>query len=138
MPTFTDASLIAAGSGTLLWALLAKDASRGRRTAVGLIAFLAFEAAVFVRYTHVVVPWLRRAHGPRCVEVQPKHGPARDSRGGWLGRGVRGAGGAVRRSRVRRPFAVRSARLERSLLCAPRILSNQVGVVDASARLASP
>jgi len=95
MPTFTDASLIAAGSGTLLWALLAKDASRGRRTAVGLIAFLAFEAAVFVRYTHVVVPWLRRAHGPRCVEVQPKHGPAR-ALAWWLGSVVPfGAAGAL-------------------------------------------
>ena len=55
MPTFTDASLIAAGSGALLWVLLAKDAGRGRRTVMGLLAFLALEAAVFVRYTDVVV-----------------------------------------------------------------------------------
>jgi len=55
MPTFTDASLIAAGSGALLWVLLANDASRGRRTGVGLLAFLALEAAVFVRYTDIVV-----------------------------------------------------------------------------------
>ena len=32
MPTFTDASLIAAGSGTLLWTLLATEASPRRRT----------------------------------------------------------------------------------------------------------
>ncbi|HEY4853943.1 MAG TPA: hypothetical protein VII22_24420, partial [Streptosporangiaceae bacterium] len=32
MPTFTDASLVAAGTGTLLWALLATEASSRRRT----------------------------------------------------------------------------------------------------------
>jgi len=54
-PTFTDASLIAAGTGALLWAVLADDAGAGRRTWVGLLGFLAIEAAVFVRYTNVVV-----------------------------------------------------------------------------------
>jgi hypothetical protein len=55
MPTFTDASLIAAGTGALLWALLATDASTWRRDAVGLLAFLAFEGAAFIRYTNLVV-----------------------------------------------------------------------------------
>jgi len=55
MPTFIDASLIAAGTGALLWALLAEQASPGRRTAIGLLAFVAMEAAVFARYTDVVV-----------------------------------------------------------------------------------
>ena len=36
MPTFTDASLIAAGSGALLWAMLATEASSRRRTWAGL------------------------------------------------------------------------------------------------------
>ena len=35
MPTYTDASLIAAGSGALLWAMLATEASPRRRTLVG-------------------------------------------------------------------------------------------------------
>ncbi len=55
MPTFTDASLVAAGSGCLLWAVLATEARLGRRTWVGLAGFLAFELATFVRYTNVVV-----------------------------------------------------------------------------------
>jgi hypothetical protein len=55
MPTFTDASLIAAGIGTLLWAMLAVEATARRRTWAGLLAFAALEAAVFVRYTNVVV-----------------------------------------------------------------------------------
>src|SRR6266480_1123009 len=55
MPTFTDASLIAAGSGALLWAVLATDASARRRTWVGLAGFLAIEIATFVRYTDIVI-----------------------------------------------------------------------------------
>ena len=55
MPTFTDASLIAAGTGLLLWTLLAADAPAPRRTLAGLLAFLAFEGATFIRYTNVVV-----------------------------------------------------------------------------------
>jgi hypothetical protein len=55
MPTFTDASLVAAGSGLLLWAVLATEARQGRRTWVGLAGFLALELATFVRYTNVVV-----------------------------------------------------------------------------------
>src|SRR5512132_2002923 len=55
MPTFTDASLIAAGSGLLLWAVLAIEASARRRTWVGLAGFAAIEIATFVRYTNIVI-----------------------------------------------------------------------------------
>jgi hypothetical protein len=55
MPTFTDASLVAAGTGALLWAMLAIDATPARRTLAGTAAFLALEAATFVRYTDGVV-----------------------------------------------------------------------------------
>ena len=55
MPTFTDASLIAAGTGALLWAVLAAEVTARRRTLAGLAGFAALEAAVFVRYTDIVV-----------------------------------------------------------------------------------
>ena len=55
MPTFTDASLIAAGTGALLWAVLATDMTGRRRAWAGLAGFAALEAAVFVRYTDIVV-----------------------------------------------------------------------------------
>jgi hypothetical protein len=55
MPTFTDASLIAAGSGALLWVTLATDAGSTRRTWAGLAGFVAIELATFVRYTNIVV-----------------------------------------------------------------------------------
>jgi hypothetical protein len=55
MPTFTDASLIAAGSGALLWTVLATEASLRRRTWVGLAGFVALEIATFVRYTNIVI-----------------------------------------------------------------------------------
>src|SRR5438067_4676528 len=55
MPTFTDASLIAAGAGTLLWALLAADAGSRRRTWAGLAGFLALEIATFARYSNIVI-----------------------------------------------------------------------------------
>jgi hypothetical protein len=55
MPTFTDASLIAAGSGALLWALLASEAGPRRRTWAGLAGFVAIELATFVRYTNIVI-----------------------------------------------------------------------------------
>jgi hypothetical protein len=74
-PTFTDASLIAAGTGALLWAVLADEAAARQRTWIGLLGFLAIEAAVFVRYTNIVVlgcavaavlavRWLRAASVP--------------------------------------------------------------------------
>jgi len=55
MPTFTDASLIAAGTGVLLWAVLAAEATPRRRIWAGLAGFVAIEVAVFVRYTDIVV-----------------------------------------------------------------------------------
>jgi hypothetical protein len=55
MPTFTDASLIAAGIGALLWSVLAMEASGRRRTWVGLAGFVALELATFVRYTDIVI-----------------------------------------------------------------------------------
>jgi hypothetical protein len=55
MPTFTDASLIAAGSGALLWATLATEATPRRRTWAGLAGFAAIEIATFVRYTNIVI-----------------------------------------------------------------------------------
>ena len=55
MPTFTEASLIAAGTGALLWVVLAAEASTRRKTWVGLAGFAALEAATFSRYTNIVV-----------------------------------------------------------------------------------
>lgn len=55
MPTFTDASLIAAGTGILLWAVLAAEARSRRRTWGGLAGFAAIEIATFVRYTDIVI-----------------------------------------------------------------------------------
>jgi hypothetical protein len=55
MPTFTDASLIAAGSGLVLWAVLATEARSRRRTWSGLAGFAALEIATFVRYTDIVI-----------------------------------------------------------------------------------
>ena len=55
MPTFTDASLIAAGTGALLWAMLATEASTRRRTWAGLAGFVAIEIATFVRYTDIMI-----------------------------------------------------------------------------------
>jgi len=55
MPTFTEASLIAAGTGALLWVMLADEASTRRRTWAGLAGFVALEAATFSRYTNIVV-----------------------------------------------------------------------------------
>lgn len=55
MPTFTDASFIAAGAGAILWAMLSQDATFKRRTTIGLLGFLAVEFAVFMRYTNIVM-----------------------------------------------------------------------------------
>jgi hypothetical protein len=55
MPTFTEASLIAAGMGALLWAMLGPETAARRRTWAGLLGFVAIEAAVFARYTNIVV-----------------------------------------------------------------------------------
>jgi hypothetical protein len=55
MPTFTDASLVAAGSGALLWTALASETTARRRTLVGLAGIGAIEIATFVRYTNIVI-----------------------------------------------------------------------------------
>jgi hypothetical protein len=55
MPSFTDAALVAAGTGALLWTFLADDASPRRRTVIGLLGFLSLEAAVFIRYTDIII-----------------------------------------------------------------------------------
>ena len=55
MPTFTDASLVAAGSGLVLWSVLASEAEVRRRTWMGLAGFVALELATFARYTDVMV-----------------------------------------------------------------------------------
>ena len=55
MPTFADASLIAAGTGAVLWAVLATEASSARRSWAGLAGFAALELATFVRYTNIVI-----------------------------------------------------------------------------------
>ncbi|MFZ1062239.1 MAG: hypothetical protein WAN30_02080 [Acidimicrobiales bacterium] len=54
MPSFTDASLIAAGFGALLWTMLTTSAPPRRRLVIGLLGFLALEGAVFIRYTNVI------------------------------------------------------------------------------------
>ena len=55
MPTFTDASLVAAGLGLLIWSVVAMDRTSRARTIVGSLAFFSFGLAVFVRYTNIVV-----------------------------------------------------------------------------------
>lgn len=55
MPTFTDASLIAAAAGLLLGVLLGPNDPPRRRFFLGALAFLALEGATFIRYTDGVV-----------------------------------------------------------------------------------
>jgi hypothetical protein len=55
MPTFTDASLIAAAAGLLLGVLVGKDDPPLRRFFLGALAFLALDGATFIRYTDGVV-----------------------------------------------------------------------------------
>jgi hypothetical protein len=55
LPTFTDASLIAGAAGLLLGVLLGDEDSPTRRLLLGLVAFLALDGAVFIRYTDVTV-----------------------------------------------------------------------------------
>lgn len=54
MASFTDASLVAMGFGALLWVGLTPHATSRRRLIVGLVAFLALEGAVFIRYTDAI------------------------------------------------------------------------------------
>ena len=55
MPSFSDTSLLAAGTAVLLGVLLAPDMAPRRRNVLGAVSFLALDAAVFIRYTDVVV-----------------------------------------------------------------------------------
>jgi hypothetical protein len=55
MPTFTDASLIAAAAGLLLGVLIGTDDPPLRRFFLGALAFLALDGATFIRYTDGVV-----------------------------------------------------------------------------------
>lgn len=55
MPSFTDASLVAAGAGLLIWALWSSGASPARRGWAATGALIALELATFVRYTDVVL-----------------------------------------------------------------------------------
>ena len=55
MPTFTDASLLACGIGSLIWTVLSIESRRAMRLAVGGISFLAFGLTTFVRYTNLTV-----------------------------------------------------------------------------------
>jgi hypothetical protein len=54
MASFTDASLIAAGFGALLWVALSTEATSRRRLLVGLLGYVALEGAMFIRYTNVI------------------------------------------------------------------------------------
>lgn len=73
MASFTDASLVAAGAGLLVWTMLAVEASARRRLVAGLGAFVALGLATVTRYTDVlelgvavlaVVVFARRARLP--------------------------------------------------------------------------
>jgi len=55
MPTFTDASLLAAGTAALIYTFLAHERGNTIRTIIGLAGFIAIEAAVAARYTNIVV-----------------------------------------------------------------------------------
>jgi len=84
MASMIDASLVAAGAGALLWAILAGDAPQRRRTVAGLLGFLALEAAVFVRYTDIVFLACAVAAVLACLRARPVMVPARAA-WWWLG-----------------------------------------------------
>jgi hypothetical protein len=72
MPTFTEASLIAAGTGALLWVVLAAGVSTRRRTWTGLAGFVALEAVAGIDWRSVVggladSAGLRSVHSHRCA-----------------------------------------------------------------------
>jgi hypothetical protein len=83
MPTFTDASLIAAGTGALLWAVLATEASPAGRTWAGLAGFVALEVATFVRYTDIVVLACAAVAVIVAWRIRAARLPARPWPGGW-------------------------------------------------------
>jgi hypothetical protein len=94
MPTFTEASLIAAGTGTLLWAVLAAEGTTRRRTWAGLGGFIALEAAMFVRYTNIVVLGCAVVAVVAAWRLRPAKLPA-GTLGWWLGSVVVSAAGVA-------------------------------------------
>jgi hypothetical protein len=54
METFTDASLVAAGAGALVWCMLAGDATQARRRLVGIAGLVALALATWTRYTDLI------------------------------------------------------------------------------------
>ena len=82
MPTFTDASLIAAGTGALLWAMLATEASPRRRTWAGLAGFVAIEIATFVRYTDIMILGCAVVAVILAWRLRPRSCPSARSAGG--------------------------------------------------------
>ena len=104
MPTFTDASLIAAGSGALLWAMLATEASSRRRTWAGLAGFVGDRDRDLRPLHQHRDPRLRRRGRDRGVaaasrEAAPPHAVLVARLGGRLRR----RRGHLRRPRLRRP-----------------------------------
>lgn len=55
IPACTEASMIAAGSGIVLWTVLGAGASPSCRTWAGLAGLVALEFATFVRYTDIII-----------------------------------------------------------------------------------
>jgi hypothetical protein len=94
MPTFTDASLIAAGTGALLWAVLATGAAPARRTGAGLAGFIALEAAAFVRYTDIVVLGCAAVAVAVAWRIRAARLPAA-APAWWLGSAVVSGGGVA-------------------------------------------
>jgi hypothetical protein len=84
MPMFTEASLIAAGTGALLWTVLAAETASRRRTWAGLGGFVALEAAVFVRYTDIAVLGCAVVAVAAAWRLRPAKLPA-GTLGWWLG-----------------------------------------------------
>ena len=92
MPSFTDAALVAAGAGALLWTFLADDASPRRRTIFGFLGFVSLEGAVFIRYTDIVMLLVAVVAAP--LTFKRARIPAR-SLSWWLGSVVLFAGGVM-------------------------------------------
>ena len=114
MPTFTDASLIAAGSGALLWAVLATDAAPRWRTVAGLATFddLVYGGPLKSGYRPGEITFSLAAI-PRNLRFMPAHLIAAMpvlvlalAALAWI---------AVRRVRLRRAGGGRTARARRDL-----------------------
>ena len=69
LPTVTDASLIAAGTRALLWAVLAADVSTRRRTWAGLAGLVALEGSHIQQVYQHRGAGLRGHRGARGVAV---------------------------------------------------------------------